>query len=192
MQTKQLTKTADPLWESAMVLYCETFPEWERESIVNIEAAVNSGSSRCILIYEGGKTIGMSLTEVYLPHKFAMLAYLFVSPGHQGLGLGKLLCQELFDFFDRSSVLKWLLVEAEAGPERFYKKLGFTTLSIQYLSPHYDDMQSTPMALMLHSKLGQSAPSKAQLWEIVKHIFSESYYLADNDPRLEQQRKCIL
>ena len=192
MQTKQLMKTSDPLWESAMVLYCETFPEWERESIVNIEAAVNSGSSRCILVHEGDKTIGMSLTEVYLPNKFAMLAYLFVSPSYQGLGLGKLLCQELFDFFNQSSDLKWLLVEAEAGPERFYQKLGFTTINIQYLSPHYDDQQSTPMALMLHLKIGQSAPTKTQLWHIVKHIFSESYYLAENDPRLEQQRQSIL
>lgn len=192
MQTKQLTKTVGPLWESAMVLYCEIFPEWEREAIANIEAAVNSGSSRCILVHEGDKTIGMSLTEVYRSKHFAMLGYLFVSPSHQGQGLGKLLCQELFDFFNQNSDFKWLLVEAEAGPERFYKQLGFSTLGIKYLSPHYDDMQSTEMALMLYPKAEQSAPTKAQLWHIVNHIFSESYYLASDDPRLEQQRKYIL
>lgn len=192
MQTKQLTKTVGPLWESAMMLYCEIFPEWEREAISSIEEAINSGNSRCILIHEGDKTLGMSLTEVYLPYNFAMLAYLFVDPIHQGQGLGKLLCQELFEFFNQCIDLKWLLVEAEAGPERFYKQLGFTTLDIEYLSPHYDDMHSTPMALMLHLKTVQSKPSKAELWDIVNHIFCESYYLVSDDPRLEAQRQYIL
>lgn len=192
MQTKQLTNTVGPLWESAMVLYCDIFPEWERESIASIEEAVNNGSSRCILIHEGNKAIGMSLTEVYLPKKFAMLAYLFISPCYQGQGLGKLLCQELFEFFDQCNNLKWLLVEAETGPERFYQHLGFTTLRLKYLSPHYDDRQSTEMALMLYLKAGESAPSQAQLWNIVNHIFCESYYLASDDPRLEQQRKYII
>lgn len=192
MQIKQLTNTIGPLWESAMVLYCAIFPEWEREPISKLEAAVNSGNSRCILVHEGDQTIGMSLTEVYLPNKFAMLAYLFISPHYQGQGLGKLLCQELLDYFNQSIELTWLLVEAEKGPERFYQGLGFTTLDIKYLSPHYDDMQSTEMALMFHAKAGQSAPSTAQLWNIVNHIFCESYYLASDDPRLAQQRKCII
>lgn len=192
MQTKQLTKTVGPLWESAMALYCKIFPEWERESIPSIEAAINSGNSRCIVVYEGDKTIGMSLTEVYLPYKFAMLAYLFIAPSHQGQGLGTLLCLELFDFFNQNADLNWLLVEAETKPEQFYNRLGFTTLEIKYQSPHYDDMHSTPMALMLYLKTGQSAPSKAQLWRLVNHIFCESYYLSSDDPRLEQQRKCIL
>lgn len=192
MQTKQLTRAEGPLWQEAVALYCEVFPKWEREPVSELELAVNSGQSRCVVLCQGSRVRGVSITEIYQPLSFAMLGYLFIAPSHQGQGLGQRLCHELFDFFDTHSDLKWLLVEAESGPEGFYKQLGFTTLNIEYLSPHYDDAQSTPMALMHHAKPLQPAPSKTQLWNIVEHIFEQSYYLKPDDPRLALQRQRIL
>lgn len=192
MQTKQLTHAEGPLWQEAIALYCDIFPQWEREPIVDIEQAINNGQYRCILLCKDNRVIGMSLTELYSPLSFAMLGYLFIAPHHQGKGLGKLLCNELFNFFDANADLKWLLVEAESGPEEFYKQLGFTTLNVEYLSPHYDSMQSAPMALMYHASSKQNPPSKYQLADIVEQIFLQSYYLMPDDPRLEQQLNRIL
>lgn len=190
MQIKQLTQASGPLWQQTIDLYCEVFPQWEREPVAEIAQAINNGQSRCMLLYHKDRVLGASLTELYPQLSFALLGYLFIAPKQQGQGFGKRLCSELFDFFDSNSDLKWLLVEAEAGPEAFYKKLGFHTLAFEYLSPHYDDMQSTPMALMLRKKHSQL--SKHQLCSIVEHIFLESYYLAADDLRLKQQRKQIL
>lgn len=192
MQIKQLAQAKGLFWQQAIDLYCEVFPQWEREPVAEIAQAIDSGQSRCIILCNEDRVIGMSLTELYPRLSFALLGYLFIAPEHQGQGLGKRLCTELFDFFESRSDLKWLLVEAEAGPERFYENLGFHRLDVDYLSPHYDDMLSTPMALMLRTKPNHSQLSKQQLCDIVEHIFSESYYLTDDDPRLEQQRSLIL
>ncbi|WP_394200431.1 GNAT family N-acetyltransferase [Shewanella waksmanii] len=192
MQIKQLQQAAGPLWDSAMAIYCEVFPKWEREPIEALQLSVDNGHSRCVVVCDGDTTLGMSLTELYPQQQFAMLGYLFIAPCKQGSGLGKLLCDELFAFFDQQQDYQCLLVEAEAGPERFYKKLGFISFNIEYLSPHYDDNESTPMALMYHLKPKQSLPTKQQLWDIVSHIFTSSYYLKTDDPRLIKQRQRIL
>ncbi|MEI6858447.1 MAG: GNAT family N-acetyltransferase [Shewanella sp.] len=192
MQTKQLTHAVGPLWEKATSLYYEVFPQWEREPIAEIERAINSGQSRCILLYKNDQVLGMSLTELYPSLSFALLGYLFIAPSHQGQGLGKMLCNELFDFFDSHPDFKWLLVEAESEPEGFYEQLGFFRLNFEYLSPHYDDMQSTPMALMCYFKFEQNQLSEYQACDIVEHIFLQSYYLKPNDPRLKIQRQRIL
>ncbi|WOT05989.1 GNAT family N-acetyltransferase [Shewanella youngdeokensis] len=192
MLTKQITHAVGPLWEQAMSLYCDVFPQWEREPIAAIEQAVNSGESRCILLCKDEQVLGMSLTEIYPTLSFAMLGYLFIAPDYQGQGLGKRLCHELFDFFGAHYSLKWLLVEAESGPEAFYQKLGFTKFNVEYLSPHYDDADSSPMALMYRSKPNQGKPSAIELSNIVEHIFTQSYYLPLDDPRHAQQRQRIL
>ncbi|WP_028772301.1 GNAT family N-acetyltransferase [Shewanella waksmanii] len=192
MQIKQLHHAAGPLWDSAMSIYCEVFPQWEREPIEELKQAVDTGKSRCIVIHAGEQALGMSLTELYPQHRFAMLGYLFIAPAMQGQRLGKQLCDELFEFFDPSTEYSWLLVEAEAGPEKFYQKLGFSTFNIDYLSPHYDDQASTPMALMYHCKSQQALPTLQQLWQVVAHIFTSSYYLDSTDARFVEQRQRIL
>ena len=190
MYIKQLTHATGPLWEETVSLYYDIFPKWEREPVANLEKAINIGKSRCMILCKNNKVIGMSLTELYPPLSFAMLGYLFISTENRSQGLGKLLCKELFYFFETSSDFKWLLVEAEAGPEIFYKKLGFNKLFFEYLSPHYNDIKSTEMSLMYYSKT--KCCSKHQLCDIVEHIFLQSYYLSPNDPRLDQQRQKIL
>ncbi|MEI6894137.1 MAG: GNAT family N-acetyltransferase [Colwellia sp.] len=192
MQIKQITHATGSYWNDAISLYCKVFPQWEREPIADIEQAINSGHSRCMVLHQDNQVLGMSLTELYPSFSFAMLGYLFIAPSHQGKGLGKLLCHNLFDFFQADIDLKWLFVEAESGPEVFYARLGFTALNIKYLSPHYNNDQSTPMALMYLAKPEQNSPSKYQVCDIVEHIFLQSYYLMPTDPRLEQQRQRIL
>ncbi|WP_394129121.1 GNAT family N-acetyltransferase [Shewanella maritima] len=191
MQIQQLSHASGPLWQSAMAIYQDVFPQWERESEQDIAQAVNAGRSRAIVICQGDQVLGMSLTEMYPQLSFAMLGYLFIAPSHQGQGLGKRLCDELFDFFDPHPEFTWLLVEAESGPEQFYKRLGFTTFDFEYLSPHYDDEHATPMALMYHTKPNAALPNAEQLCQIVAHIFNHSYYLSMEDPRLKQQLETI-
>lgn len=192
MQIKQLKQAIGPLWQSAMSIYCQVFPDWEREPVEALQHAVDDASSRCVVLYEGDCVYAVSLTELYPQHEFALLGYLFIAPERQGQGLGKQLCNELFAFFQQQQDLTWLLVEAETGPEAFYHKLGFSRFNIDYLSPHYDDMGSTPMALMSLSKAPNSLPSPQQLWDLVEHIFVQSYYLSSTDPRLNHQRDNIL
>ncbi|NKF49849.1 GNAT family N-acetyltransferase [Shewanella sp. WXL01] len=187
MQILTLTQAQGPLWDQSMAIYCEVFPQWEREPIDEMAAAVNAGSSRCIVAVIDGKAVGMTLTELYPQMNFALLGYLFISPNHQGQGLGKQLCQELFDYFAKRDEYHWLLVEAEAGPEKFYQRLGFIRFNIEFLSPHYDDDQSTPMALMYHAESSLVKPTPEKLTKMVGHIFRQSYYLSDDDPRLIKQ-----
>lgn len=192
MQIKQLTQASGSLWQSAMAIYCQVFPDWEREPIAELQQAIDSASSRCIVLCDDNQVYGVSITELYPQQGFALLGYLFIAPSHQGQGLGKQLCDELFQFIEQQTSAIFLLVEAEAGPAKFYQKLGFTPFDIDYLSPHYDDMDSTPMALMYHAPRHGSAPSPKQIWQMVEHIFINSYYLPPADPRLKQQRSQIL
>lgn len=195
MQIKQLTQASGSLWQSAMAIYCQVFPDWEREPIAELQQAIDSASSRCVVLCDDNQVYGVSITELYPQQGFALLGYLFIAPSHQGQGLGKLLCDELFQFIEQQTTLI-LLVEAESGPAKFYQKLGFNAFDIDYLSPHYDDMDSTPMALMYHASHHDPhhcpAPSPKQIWHMVEHIFINSYYLTPTDPRLKQQRSQIL
>ncbi|MCL1137862.1 GNAT family N-acetyltransferase [Shewanella pneumatophori] len=192
MQIKQLTQASGALWQSAMAIYCQVFPDWEREPIAELQQAIDSASSRCIVLCDANQVYGVSITELYPQQGFALLGYLFIAPSHQGQGLGKLLCDELFQFIEQQTTRILLLVEAESGPAKFYQKLGFNAFDIDYLSPHYDDMGSAPMALMYHAPSHSSAPSPSQIWQMVEHIFINSYYLTPTDPRLKQQRSHIL
>lgn len=192
MHIKQLKQANGPQWEQAMALYVATFPQWEREAITSIEDAVNSGSSRAVAICKGDDVVGLSLTELYSEQSFALLGYLFIDAAYQGMGFGQRLCDEVFTFFTKSQSLKWLLVEAEAGPEQFYRKLGFVRFDIEYVSPHYDDDQATPMALMSYPKNDQRSLDVQSLSEVVRHIYSKSYDLRPEDPRLKQQLENIL
>ncbi|WP_108945723.1 GNAT family N-acetyltransferase [Shewanella halifaxensis] len=192
MQIKQLTQTDGPLWQNAMAIYFQVFPDWEREPITALKQAIDDKSSRCVVLCENNQVFGVSITELYPEQNFALLGYLFIAPSHQGRGLGKQLCDELFQFIEQQTKPGLLLVEAEPGPAEFYRKLGFSTFDIDYLSPHYDDMGSAPMALMYHLSNQQLPPSANQLWQMVEHIFINSYYLTSADPRLAQQRNNIL
>lgn len=191
MHIKQLNHASGSLWQQAMEIYCNVFPQWERESEADLVNAVNSGKTRAIVICQEQRVLGMTLTELYPQHSFAMLGYLFIAPTHQGQGLGKLLCDEMFDTFDNLDGYDCLLVEAEAGPARFYQKLGFDTFDFDYWSPHYDDDQATQMALMYHVKQGQQPPSYDDISKMVHHIYCHSYYLSQQDPRLTKQLNII-
>lgn len=192
MQIIQLLQAQGDDWQQAQALYCDIFPPWEREAVADIEQAIKQGKTRCVIVRQNNTVIGVSLTELYPQHAFALLGYLFIDPKYQGQGLGQRLCRELFEFIQQHHSIEYLLVEAEAGPEAFYEKLGFQTFAIDYRSPHYDDDQETSMALMYQSQLNTKAPSWSRLCAIVEHIYTHSYYLNQDDPRRHRQVQRIL
>lgn len=191
MKIIQLPQAQDALWHQAMALYQEIFPEWEREPVDSIAQAINNQESRLVVIVQDEQVIGVSITELYPEHHFALLGYLFIAPAWQRKGLGQKLCQEIFQFYQADNTYQWLLVEAEPEPEVFYHQIGFSTIPFYYQSPHYNDHESTAMALMFHHTQNRSAPNKSQLINIVNCLFIDSYQLSNDDPRLESQLNAI-
>ena len=192
MKIIELSQATGSLWHQAMTLYKATFPEWEREPQSSIAQAVNSKDSRLVVITKDNQVVGASITELYPEHHFALLGYLFIAPTWQRKGLGQQLCQDIFKFYQADSCYQWLLVEAEPEPKTFYQQIGFSSIPINYQSPHYNDNDSTAMALMIHNRQNQTALSKEELLDIVNCLFLNSYQLNSDDPRLQNQIDSIL
>lgn len=192
MKIIELSQATGSLWQQAMTLYEAIFPEWEREPQASIAQAVNNKESRLVVITQQNQVVGVSITELYPKHHFALLGYLFIAPAWQRKGLGQQLCQEIFEFYQANNSYQWLLVEAEPEPKVFYQQIGFSTLPINYQSPHYNDNNSTEMALMVHGMQDQITLSKKQLLDIVNCLFLNSYQLSVDDPRFQHQIHSIL
>lgn len=171
-----------------MTLYERIFPKWEREPVASLENDINNGNYRCIALVDKHNVVGVTLTDVYPNAGYILLSYLMVSESFQGNQYGKQLTHEVREYFTSlDSNYRWMLIEAEEKVVRFYLKLGFKKLPIQYLSPHFDDEFSTPMHLLYLPKNDSDMPDKKELKKLITHIYTASYNLPMSDPRLEQQ-----
>lgn len=186
------------LWHKVIALYIKSFPEWEREAVADIETNIANGDSFCVVATDKGATdknatgdeqvVGAYICDVNSELKFLLLSYVFVDEKYRGQGIGSKLCDHLKQHqLAHAQVYCWLFLETEPHNKGFYLKLGYSQVDIDYLSPHFDSDESTPMSLMVSGTAPLAAITQAQMRAIITNFFTHGYGLSEDSERLRVQ-----
>lgn len=183
-----VANAAGALWADSMAIYQSTFPEWEREPVAMIAERLEKGQ---YLLFAGlleQQVIGFYLLELNPDHSYVFFNFLAVDAPYQGKGLGARLCRDAMHRFSQLSGYAWFFIEAEERQAIFYGRLGFWKLLLDYQVPRFDGAGSVPMSLMvLPADEVPSSISRAELADIIRHIFTNGYLLSVDDARIAAQ-----
>ena len=128
--------TAWPGWGGFLRLYRQVFPPWEREPDALIARRLDAGRYQISVTCDReGRVTGGSIVDIVPERDYALLCYVAVAPGWRGRGLGKRLSLQAVRRFRQAAPVRWLLVEAEDGPSRLYRRCGFRRLRLDYRVP---------------------------------------------------------
>lgn len=138
-------------------LYEESFPAEERRDWQLIVSPVSDGCPRLFEIIADGHLAGM-LTLWQFEH-FAYVEHLAVDPALRGKGIGS----EAMRLLMEKIGMKPVVIEIEppvadkpmtVARHDFYRKLGFDTISTDYIQPPYaPSLPEVPMHLMATATL---------------------------------------
>lgn len=113
--------TYDGIYGVARVI--EITDDWH--SIAALRARLTMPRSEFVLADDGEMIGGMAFASASDDDKTVMLHQLYVRPGQQGRGIGRLLLDEIIASFPEARTLKLEVEEANAGAIAFYKANGF-------------------------------------------------------------------
>ncbi len=168
-------------WEDVVEIYEEAFPQWEKEDPKRIRQLIKSGRYTMIVAYE--KEIqGFYILDTNETLGYTLFAFLAVKSSLRGNGIGTLLCKNAIQHFQKHLQTDFFLIEAEERQARFYGKLGFLKIDIDYAVPKFNKEGSVFMHLMCIQK--RSSLDAQHLKMFIEDIFSFGYGLKRNDPRI--------
>ena len=177
-------------WAEFLMLYRDTFAEWERESERRISAHTAAGRYRVHALSICGHGIGgFHVVDVLHEPPYAVLTFVAVAPRWRGRGLGLRLVRDAVLRHREIPDAPTLLVEAKAAAARLYARGGFRPLALDYRIPHYDEPGTeTPMWLLADvSDPDTDSLDGSWLGAVVRQMFGDGYGLGDDDPRLTSQ-----
>lgn len=172
-------------WDDSMKIYNDSFPEWEREQSSNILLNIKNGSYKMFSYLQKGEVVGFYILDINRQLSYALFSFLAIKESHRAKGLGSKLCLNAIEYFQNSTDLKWLLIEAQERQAKLYEKLGFSRLLLDYRVPEFHSPKSVPMSLLLIQK--ESPLMRESLEKIIRDIFQRGYSLHKDDKRIEEQ-----
>jgi ribosomal protein S18 acetylase RimI-like enzyme len=175
-------------WQAFAALYSQTFPEWEREPLEQISARLGDGRYRAAGLWEGRALLGLHLRDDVSTPAYSVLTFVAVTDGHRGGGLGQRLVADAVAAHAARRPHRPLFVEAEATPQRLYRRAGFLPLALEYRVPHYRDAERTQaMALLVRMPAAETSLDGEYLRAVIEHQFIDGYRVAADDARLRMQ-----
>ncbi len=182
-----------PVWAECIRIYYEAFPEWEREWDTLLERRTASGRYVMFAGLKDGLVVGFYVLDVEEPgQNYALFSYLAIDEPERGRGYGEELTRHAMRVFAERGDRGWLLIEAEDRQARFYGRIGFGKLAIDYYVPRYDAVDAVPMHLLAMPRNGPvNSVDGAALKQIIERIYRSGYKLGADDPRLERQLALI-
>jgi len=181
------------IWTDCIRIYTDAFPPWEREWDQVLEKRIASDRYQMRAGLKDGQVVGFYILDVEEEgQKYALFSYLAVDERLRGRGYGEELTRHAIRLFSEFGRRDWFLIEAEDRQARFYGRIGFLKLGIDYFVPRYDGSGAEPMSLMAIPLRG---PAKSidggEMKQIVERIYRSGYKLQADDPRLERQLSLI-
>lgn len=173
------------LWEDAIKIYNDSFPEWEKEDVENILSNIKTGRYKMIVYVSNNEVQGFYILDINHKLDYVLFTFLAVKENLRGHGIGTKLCLNAIDYFNNSIDCSWLFIEAEDRQSKFYGKLGFQKILIDYLVPEFNSNESVKMHFMCIEK--DKKLDHISLKEIITNIFTFGYMLDKNDKRIENQ-----
>jgi ribosomal protein S18 acetylase RimI-like enzyme len=185
---RPLTRPEGADWQAFAALYAETFPEWEQEPLEQIAARLAGARYRAAGLWRGRELVGFHLRDDVSTPEYSVLTFVAVADSHRGRGLGRQLVADAVAAHAARRPRRPLFVEAEAGPQRLYRRAGFVPLALEYRVPHFRDAERTQtMALLVRMPAAESSLDGEYLRAVIEHQFVDGYRVAADDARLREQ-----
>jgi len=173
------------LWSNAIAIYNNSFPEWEKENIDNISKNIKKGKYKMVAYTSDNEVQGFYILDINYKLNYTLFSFLAVKENLRGKGIGTKLCLNAINYFQNNIPCQWLLIEAEDRQAKFYGKLGFKKIIIDYAIPEFNSVESVKMHLMCIEK--DKKLDKLSLINIIKNIFTFGYCLNKEDKRIQEQ-----
>jgi predicted GNAT family N-acyltransferase len=173
------------LWNATMKIYDDSFPAWEKEDIKSISINIKNGRYKMIAYVYHDEVQGFYILDTNYKLKYTLFTFLAVKKNLRSKGVGTKLCLNAINYFHKHIQSQWLLIEAEDTQAKFYGKLGFKKILIEYLSPKFTSKESVKMHLMSIEK--DKKLDNLSLINIIRNIFLFGYSLNEKDERIEEQ-----
>lgn len=171
-----------------MRIYLAAFPEWEREPEHILTSRLHTQRYRFWVGLLGGEVVGFYLLDRNRELGYALLSFLGVARSQRGRGVGTALCRDAMRRIEGSPGYDLLLVEAQDRQARFYGRLGFLKLALNYEVPRFDGPGTMPMHLMVVPRARRlTSIPRATLRPILSDLVVSGYSLAEDDPRVAAQ-----
>lgn len=179
-------------WTDVIAIYRASFAEDQREAETILAERIKSGRYHLTIATIETQVIGFAVLDLVPEPSYAVLTFLAVAAAHRNAGAGGALCCNVVETFLEAQRAEWLLVEAEYCQAIFYQRHGFRRLALDYKAPRFSSADSIAMSLMAVAGSAQKkAASRAQLCDIIQHVFTDGYGLREDDPRLHTQLAAI-
>lgn len=133
-------------------LYDESFPAEERREWSLIESPAIAGCPTLLAIIADGHLAGM--LTLWNFDRFSYVEHFVVAPAFRGKGVGSEAMRQLIEKIGNRPLVVEIEPPTVDRPETlsrrdFYSKLGFATISTDYIQPAYSpSLSSVPMHLM--------------------------------------------
>jgi len=173
------------LWDDAIKIYDDSFPAWEKESTKQILKHIKNNKYKMIAYVFKDEVQGFYILDINYKLDYTLFTFLAVKENLRGNGIGTKLCQNAIDNFNNYIQSQWLLIEAEDRQSKFYGKLGFKKILIDYFVPEFNSMESVNMHLMCIKK--DKDLDSLSLTNIIRNIFLFGYSLDEKDKRIQNQ-----
>lgn len=190
LQNISLVQSNHILFRSWAALYHSRFPYQELAPITSISQSLNCGENAINGIFDtvNQQWAGFTLIEYY--GESTLLAYLATAPSFEGLGLARdMVEQSLQTNLTKEKPYYWL----EANPKlwKFYKKLGFKRLDMEYRIPEFYAEGTEKMGLFVKTHSSISHIEKKVVESFVSKLLLDGYQITNKDPRYQQQMRVI-
>jgi len=173
------------LFNECMLIYVDSFAEWEREDINNIAKNIQSNHYKMHANLLNSEVIGFYILDVNTQLEYALLSFLAMKESQRGKGLGNELCLHCITYFQKELACRWLLIEAQERQSKLYERLGFKKIMLEYKVPSLTSQESINMHLMQINN--NDNIDNISLSNIIEDIFTRGYSLNKNDTRIKEQ-----
>lgn len=133
-------------------LYEESFPADERRDWGLIESPAKSGCPTLYAILADGRLAGM--LTLWSFERFSYVEHLVIDPALRGKGIGSAAMRQIIDEIGQRPLVVEIEPPTASRPETlhrrdFYSRLGFSTISTDYIQPPYSPtLHSVPLHLL--------------------------------------------
>lgn len=155
-------------------LYINSFPAEERRDWDLIVSPSTEGHPRLYLILADGKIAG--LLTLWIFDRFAYIEHLAVDPALHGGGIGSSAIRLIAEKLDNKPIVVEIEPPTEKIPQTirrrdFYSRLGFVTISTDYIQPPYaEGLPSVPLHLLATTALPPASTASTLHREVYKAI----------------------